>query len=90
MIKLIFCLILSIFLFSCSSLQDKNFKNEYGEVVIISDIPGSGISIKNHYKVTVHYIGILEDGTEFDNNYKRNQIRRIIQGLTKINTKFDK
>ena len=87
MIKLIYCLILSIFLFSCSSLQDKNFKNEYGEVVIISDIPGSGISIKNHYKITVHYIGILEDGTEFDNSYKRNQpfefqygLRQVIEG----------
>ncbi|PIP76263.1 MAG: peptidylprolyl isomerase [Ignavibacteria bacterium CG22_combo_CG10-13_8_21_14_all_37_15] len=34
---------------------------------------GNGLSPKATDKVTVHYIGKLLNGTEFDNSYKRNQ-----------------
>jgi len=87
MIKILYFLTLSTFLISCTSLPEKNIENKYDNVVILSDVPGSGISIKNHYKITAHYIGTLEDGTEFDNSYKRNQpfvfqygLRQVIDG----------
>ena len=60
------------------------------EIEILSDIPGYGLEIKNHYKVHVNYIGTLEDGTEFDNSYKRNKpfvfqigLRQVILGWEK-------
>jgi peptidylprolyl isomerase len=40
-------------------------------IEILSDIPGEGIEIQNHYKVHVNYRGTLEDGTEFDSSFKR-------------------
>ena len=43
------------------------------EIEILSDVPGTGVIVKNHSKVTVHYRGFLEDGTEFDSSFKRNQ-----------------
>ena len=56
-------------------------------IEILSDIPGTGPQIQNHYKVTVHYRGFLEDGTEFDSSFKRNKpfefqigIRQVIPG----------
>ena len=57
------------------------------EIEIISDYPGKGPKIENHYKVAVHYRGFLEDGTEFDSSFKRNKpfvfqigLRQVIQG----------
>ena len=57
------------------------------EIEILSDIPGTGPKIENHYKVTVHYTGMLEDGREFDSSFKRNQpfvfqigVRKVIPG----------
>ena len=43
------------------------------EIEILSEIPGTGPKIINHSKVSVHYRGTLEDGTEFDSSFKRNQ-----------------
>ena len=42
-------------------------------VQIIEDIEGYGKEITNHSKITVHYIGKLENNIEFDNSYKRGQ-----------------
>ena len=84
MIKLFYCLILLFFLFSCTSLNQSNTENEYDNIITIFDIPGSGISIQNHYKVTAHYIGTLEDGTEFDNSYKRNRPLKFQYGLRQV------
>ena len=57
------------------------------EITILEDIPGEGFNIVNHTKVKVHYIGLLEDGSEFDNSYKRGEpitfqigTRQVIQG----------
>ena len=65
-------------------------KANAANVEIISDFPGSGPEIKNHYKVTVHYKGTLENGTEFDSSFKRNQpfifqigVRQVIIGWEK-------
>ena len=74
--KIIFYLIL---LFSNDILSN--------EITILDDISGQGLEIINHTKVKVHYIGKFEDGTEFDNSYKRGKpisfqlgIRQVIQG----------
>ena len=57
------------------------------EVQIIEETFGKGLEVTNHSKVIVHYIGRLENNTEFDNSYKRNQpfqfqigIRQVILG----------
>lgn len=48
------------------------------------------MEIKNHYKIHVNYRGILEDGTEFDSSFKRNEpfvfqigLRQVIMGWEK-------
>ena len=63
-----------------------NKLNAY-EVKIINETFGNGLEVKNHSKVSVHYIGRLEDNTEFDNSYKRNKpfqfqigVRQVILG----------
>ena len=57
------------------------------EIEILSDVPGTGPTIVNHSKISVHYRGFLEDGNEFDSSFKRNQpfvfqigIRQVIPG----------
>ena len=64
-----------------------SFIADSAEIEILSDIPGTGPIIVNHSKVSVHYRGTLEDGTEFDSSFKRNQpfifqigIRKVILG----------
>ena len=59
-------------------------------IEILSDFPGTGLEIKNHYKVHVNYKGTLEDGTEFDSSFKRNEpfvfqigLRQVILGWEK-------
>ena len=54
------------------------------EVKIINDIPGNGIEIVNHSKVSVHYIGKLENNIEFDNSYKRDQLFNFQIGVRKV------
>ncbi len=42
--------------------------------MIVDDIKvGDGAEVKSGDKVSVHYIGTLQDGTEFDNSKKRGQ-----------------
>ena len=60
------------------------------DIEILSDVPGNGLEIKNHYKVHVNYKGTLEDGTEFDSSFKRNEpfvfqigLRQVILGWEK-------
>ena len=69
-----------VFLFICNL----SFAND---VEILSDIPGNGLDIEEHYKVTVNYRGFLENGIEFDSSFKRNQpfifqigLRQVIPG----------
>ena len=59
-----------IFLFICI-FSSKSFSNE---VQIINEIIGNGLEVKNHSKVSVHYIGKLEDNTVFDSSYNRGQL----------------
>ena len=79
----IFTYFLIILLIISPNLFSKNIE-------ILSDIPGNGIKIQNHFKVHVNYRGTLEDGTEFDSSFKRNQpfvfqigLRQVILGWEK-------
>ena len=79
---------LVLFIFSCTSkIKNSNNLSENKSIEILSEVHGLGDKIKNHYKISVHYVGTLEDGTEFDNSYKRKQpfefqigIRQVIPG----------
>ena len=69
-----------LFLFFTFSVSSENIK-------ILNDIPGNGIKVINHSKIKVHYIGKLENGTVFDNSYKRKKpfsfqigTRQVIEG----------
>ena len=73
-----------LYIFVILLISKSVFSNE---VTIINDIPGNGTEIVNHSKVSVHYIGRLENNDEFDNSYKRNQTfvfqvgtRQVISG----------
>ena len=77
-----------IYLLSIIIIISPNISSK--EIEIISDIPGKGIEIQNHFKVHVNYIGTLENGNEFDNSFKRNQpfifqigLRQVILGWEK-------
>ena len=54
------------------------------EIEILSDFPGEGPIIENHSKISVHYRGYLEDGTEFDNSFRRNQPFTFQMGLRQV------
>ena len=63
------------------------FNSKANEVQILEEVFGDGLEVSNHSKVSVHYVGRLENNTEFDNSYKRNQsfqfqigIRQVILG----------
>ena len=75
----------SIFIFFYLILFSVTVQSE--EIEILLDNPGNGIKILNHYKVKVNYRGLLENGTEFDSSFKRNEpfifqigIRQVILG----------
>ena len=64
-----------------------SFKSFSTEVQIVNEIIGNGLEVKNHSKVSVHYIGKLEDNTVFDSSYDRGQsfdfqigVRQVILG----------
>ena len=71
-----FFLILFICIFSV-----KSFSNV---VQILSESIGSGLEVKNHSKLSVHYIGKLEDNTVFDSSYDRGQFFNFQIGVRQV------
>ena len=69
-----------LFLFICI-FSYKSFSNE---VQIVNEIVGNGLEVKNHSKVSVHYIGKLEDNTVFDNSYDRGQLFDFQIGVRQV------
>ena len=69
-----------LFLFICI-FSYKSFSNE---VQIVNEIIGNGLEVKNHSKVSVHYIGKLEDNTVFDNSYDRGQLFDFQIGVRQV------
>ena len=64
-----------------------NYKSFSNEINILNETIGNGLEVKNHSKVSVHYIGKLEDNTIFDSSYERGQffdfqigVRQVILG----------
>ncbi|MCG3164281.1 MAG: putative FKBP-type peptidyl-prolyl cis-trans isomerase [Bacteroidia bacterium] len=73
-----YCLLLT--LFSCKTQEEltpgrnvklnKTYTTDSGLQYVFTNL-GEGARAKNGDKVSVHYIGKLTDGKEFDNSYKR-------------------
>ena len=74
MIKILLFLFICIFSF-------KSFSNE---VKILRESIGSGLEVKNHSKLSVHYIGKLEDNTVFDSSYDREQFFNFQIGVRQV------
>jgi len=75
------------FIFSFIFLMLSSFAVQSEEIEVLLDNPGNGTKILNHYKVSVNYRGLLENGTEFDSSFKRNEpfvfqigVRQVILG----------
>ena len=73
--KNLFVIIIAIF---CSHYLNAS------EVKIIDETFGNGLEVTNHSKVSVHYIGRLENNYEFDNSYKRNQTFQFQIGTRQV------
>ena len=69
-----------LFLFVCIF----NYKSFSTEVQIVNEIIGNGLEVKNHSKVSVHYIGKLEDNTVFDSSYDRGQLFDFQIGVRQV------
>jgi len=54
------------------------------EIQILSELVGDGMEVLNHSKVSVHYIGKLEDLSEFDNSYKRGEVFKFQVGTRQV------
>ena len=74
MYKILFFLFLFFFSY-------KSFSNE---VKILNETIGNGLEVKNHSKLSVHYIGRLEDNTVFDSSYDRGQFFDFQIGIRKV------
>ena len=69
-----------LFLFICIF----SYKSFSTEVQIVNEIIGNGLEVKNHSKVSVHYIGKLEDNTVFDSSYDRGQLFHFQIGVRQV------
>ena len=69
-----------LFLFICIF----SYKSFSTEVQILNEIIGNGLEVKNHSKVSVHYIGKLEDNTVFDSSYDRGQLFDFQIGVRQV------
>ncbi len=69
-----------LFLFICI-FSYKSFSND---VQIVNEIIGNGLEVKNHSKVSVHYVGKLEDNTIFDSSYDRGQLFDFQIGVRQV------
>ena len=74
MVKIFLFLFFFFFSYKCFS----------NEVKILNETIGSGLEVKNHSKLSVHYIGRLEDNTVFDSSYDRGQFFDFQIGVRKV------
>ncbi len=61
-----------------------SYKSFSNEVKILSETVGNGLEVKNHSKLSVHYIGRLEDNTVFDSSYDRGKFFDFQIGVRKV------
>tara|TARA_Y100001970_G_scaffold243541_1_gene308906 strand:+ start:551 stop:1279 length:729 start_codon:yes stop_codon:yes gene_type:complete len=72
------------FLFFFILIFFHSFLLHSNEIEILSDVPGTGNEIKEHYKITVNYRGVLENGDQFDSSYDRNLPFNFQIGLREV------
>ena len=60
------------------------FKSFSNDVKILNETIGNGLEVKNHSKLSVHYIGKLEDNTIFDSSYDRGQLFDFQIGVRQV------
>ena len=83
--KLLIFFFLILNIISCTSINDINDAvDSKNSIKILNHIRGHGDEIKNHYKITTHYIGTFENGDEFDSSYKRNKPFKFQIGLRQV------
>ena len=61
-----------------------SYKSFSNEVKILNETIGNGLEVKNHSKLSVHYIGRLEDNSVFDSSYDRGQFFDFQIGVRKV------
>ncbi len=61
-----------------------SYKSYSNEVKILNETIGNGLEVKNHSKLSVHYIGRLEDNSVFDSSYDRGQFFDFQIGVRKV------
>ena len=61
-----------------------SFKSFSNEVQILNETIGNGLEVINHSKLSVHYIGKLEDNTVFDSSYDRGQLFDFQIGVRQV------
>jgi FKBP-type peptidyl-prolyl cis-trans isomerase len=61
-----------------------------GELKITDHVVGTGAEAVKGKTVQVHYAGRLEDGTEFDNSFKRGEPIRFRLGVGQVIEGWDK
>ena len=86
---LLFFIITQVSLISDTSIQDPSavFRSgidQDGSVGFVDTVIGEGVEALLNTLVTVHYIGVLEDGTVFDNSYDREAPFQFILGAGQV------
>jgi len=61
-----------------------SYKSFSNEVKTLNETIGNGLEVKNHSKLSVHYIGRLEDNTVFDSSYERGEFFDFQIGVRKV------
>jgi FKBP-type peptidyl-prolyl cis-trans isomerase len=72
-VKKIMLALLAGVLLACGSSDDTTGPDEPTTLVVQDLTVGTGAVAADGNVLTVHYIGTLRNGTEFDNSYRRNQ-----------------
>jgi FKBP-type peptidyl-prolyl cis-trans isomerase len=67
---------------SLTSSMDINGK--LGQLVVDDVVVGTGAEVKTGDSVSVNYIGTLQNGTEFDNSYKRGEAFEFTVGEGRV------
>ncbi|MEZ4643094.1 MAG: FKBP-type peptidyl-prolyl cis-trans isomerase [Chloroflexota bacterium] len=61
-----------------------------GNLQYVELTPGTGSAATTGSLVSVHYVGTLQDGTEFDNSYTRGQPLQFVMGRGQVIAGWEK
>lgn len=54
------------------------------KIVVEDEREGTGPTVEDGSRVTVHYVGMLQDGTQFDNSYSRGEPYTFMVGAGEV------